>query len=54
MRFAQVEELSVPMVATACPFCKTMMTDAAQYNRSGPKVRVKDVAEVVCDSMTPV
>jgi Fe-S oxidoreductase len=54
MRFAQVEELSVAMVATACPYCKTMMVDAAQYNSSGPRVRVKDVAEVVCDSMAPV
>jgi Fe-S oxidoreductase len=54
LRFAEVEDLSVAMVATACPYCKTMMVDAAQYNGSGTKVRVKDVAEVVCDSMAPM
>jgi Fe-S oxidoreductase len=51
LRFAEAEELSVLVLATACPFCKTMMEDAARYNAAGPRVRVKDVAELVAEAM---
>lgn len=52
LRFTEAEELQVSIVATGCPFCKTMMDDAARYNADGPGVRVKDIAELVYDAMS--
>jgi Fe-S oxidoreductase len=37
-------------VATACPFCMTMLTDGVKAN-GGEGVQVKDVAEIVADSL---
>jgi Fe-S oxidoreductase len=56
LRFTEVEELAVSVVATGCPFCKTMMDDAARYNAArynaeGSKVRVKDIAELVYEAL---
>jgi len=36
-------------IATACPFCMTMMTDGAKALDVDEKVRISDVAEVVAD-----
>lgn len=39
------------IVAVACPFCSTMLRDAA--NETGrEQIQVKDVAELVADSMS--
>lgn len=51
LRFAEVEGLDVPLLATACPFCKIMMTDASQYDAAGQRVRVKDISELVAEAM---
>ncbi|WP_418791596.1 heterodisulfide reductase-related iron-sulfur binding cluster [Phosphitispora sp. TUW77] len=51
VRFQEVEENSAEVIATACPFCKTMMDDAAKFNPDGPRVRVKDIAEVVSEAL---
>lgn len=52
LRFAEVEELAVPVLVTACPYCKTMMDDAARYKDSESKVRVKDIVEMVSETMS--
>jgi len=39
-------------VATACPFCMTMMTDGIKGEGKGEQVLVKDIAEIVADSIS--
>jgi Fe-S oxidoreductase len=39
-------------VATACPFCMTMLTDGVKAQGAGDKVQVKDVAELVADAIS--
>jgi Fe-S oxidoreductase len=38
-------------VATACPFCMTMLTDGVKAQGKGDEVKVKDVAEIIADSL---
>jgi Fe-S oxidoreductase len=38
-------------VATACPFCMTMMSDGVKSHGAQDKVEVKDIAEIISDSL---
>ncbi len=39
------------IIATACPFCMTMMTDGIKYKNSEEKVKNLDIAELVAQSL---
>ncbi|MBW7888021.1 MAG: 4Fe-4S dicluster domain-containing protein [Bacteroidetes bacterium] len=38
-------------IASACPFCMTMMTDGVKTKEADEKVRVKDIAEILLESV---
>ena len=38
-------------ISTACPFCMTMITDGVKAKEKGDEVKVKDVAEIVLESL---
>lgn len=50
LRLAEARQLPVRSLVTACPFCKIMLDDASQYDAQAAPVRVKDIAELVCDA----
>ncbi|MEI9919502.1 MAG: (Fe-S)-binding protein [Bacteroidota bacterium] len=39
-------------IATACPFCMTMMSDGVKNKEKETEVKVKDLAELIAESMT--
>jgi Fe-S oxidoreductase len=44
-------ETGATIVAAACPFCNTMMTDGVKLAEKEETVQVLDVAELVAQSM---
>jgi Fe-S oxidoreductase len=40
-------------VASACPFCMTMLTDGVKEKEKTDTVQVKDIAELVLESVDP-
>jgi Fe-S oxidoreductase len=39
------------LVATACPFCMTMMTDGLKYKNKEEEIKNLDIAELVVQAM---
>ena len=39
------------VIATGCPFCNTMMTDGVKLHKQEDKVQVKDIAELLAESL---
>jgi Fe-S oxidoreductase len=39
------------VVASACPFCMTMLTDGVKAKGEGDNVQVRDIAEIVLDAV---
>jgi len=50
-RTKDVLESGVSMVAAACPFCKTMLTDGIKGVEKQDEIKVKDIAELIAESM---
>ncbi len=50
IRFAQLQDTKSQIIATACPFCKLMLDDAANYHGVKNRVQVKDIAELVYEN----
>lgn len=50
-RAEEAVKTGAKMVATACPFCMTMMNDGVKAKAPESGVQVKDIAEIVSDSL---
>ena len=50
-RATDILETKATMVATACPFCATMIQDGLQANQIENKIPVMDIAELIIKSM---
>ena len=50
LRFQEAEDLAVRTVATACPYCKIMLHDAACYRQVEHQIRIRDIAEILLES----
>ena len=51
IRFEQAQEVSPQVIATACPYCVTMLDAAASTKGVGTGIRVMDIAELVNEAM---
>ncbi len=51
-RFREAVNTGADIVATACSFCTIMMDDAAKVEDQEESVKVRDVAELVAESLT--
>jgi Fe-S oxidoreductase len=50
-RTEEALETGADIIATACPFCMTMITDGIKYTGSEQKVRNLDIAELIAGSL---
>lgn len=49
-RTREALETQAPTIASACPFCMTMMTDGIKHFEKTDEVLVKDIAEIVLEN----
>lgn len=50
-RMEDVLKVDPEIIATACPFCMTMMTDGIKYKNQEEKMRNLDIAELIAESL---
>jgi len=50
-RMDQIIATKADMVATACPYCMQMFDDASKAKQVEEKLKVKDIAEIIAESM---
>lgn len=50
-RLEDMEKTGASTIATACPFCLTMLSDATKEKNMGDKLEVKDVAEILSETL---
>ena len=43
-------ELQPDVIATACPFCMTMITDGVKHFNKGQSTKVLDIAELIAQA----
>jgi Fe-S oxidoreductase len=48
-RIRQAQEVGAKTMATGCPFCMIMLTDAAKS--AAPAMEIRDVAEIVAENL---
>jgi Fe-S oxidoreductase len=49
-RTEQALETQAEIIAAACPFCNTMMTDGVKGKEKEQLIKVVDVAELIADA----
>ncbi len=50
-RTREALETGAEIIAAACPFCSTMLTDGVKLNEKEENVKVLDIAELIVESM---
>jgi len=50
-RTEEVLETGADIVATACPYCATMLTDGIKYKNKNEEVRNLDIAEIIVEAI---
>jgi Fe-S oxidoreductase len=50
-RTEEALETRASVIATACPFCMTMMTDGLKYKNKEEEIKNLDIAELVVKAM---
>ena len=50
-RSAEALDTGATIIASACPFCNTMLTDGVKHEEKEEEVKVMDVAELIAASM---
>jgi len=50
-RFEQALPQAPRVIATACPYCATMMSDAAKAHVGEAEIATRDIAELVADAL---
>ena len=50
-RAQEALETGATVIAAACPFCNTMLTDGVKNSNKEEEVQVLDIAEIVAASM---
>ena len=52
LRTEQALEVRPDIIATACPFCNTMMTDGVKTKEKETQVKIYDIAELMANENT--
>ena len=50
LRTEDALETKPQIIATGCPYCKTMMTDGITFKEKSAEVEVKDIAELIAEA----
>jgi Fe-S oxidoreductase len=50
-RSEEALRLNPDTIATACPFCMTMMTDGVKDMDADERIRIRDIAEIIAESI---
>ncbi len=50
-RFEEFEKINAKEIAVACPYCSIMLNDAVKFKGVEDKVRVRDISQVLADSI---
>ena len=50
LRTEDALETKPQIIATGCPYCKTMMTDGITFKEKSTEVEVKDIAELIAEA----
>ena len=51
LRFTQLRETGADTIGTACPYCLSMLEDAAGFHGVGDSVKTRDVSELLLESL---